>query len=114
MKSERKNIMSMETALFASHARGNTFTFGCALECKVGAYSLAEGDGVKVVREDWSGLWHVYVEWAEGSIGRLTARDVNKLAGREVIGEPICTGIDSLHCDDPACAVHGHWVKPTE
>lgn len=96
--------MSIASSMFASHARGNTFTFKCSLDCQVGAYSLSEGDAIRAVKEKWSGLFHVYLEWAEGSIGRLTASDLNKLAGYELIS---CTGLDPVRCDDPNCAKHG-------
>jgi hypothetical protein len=96
--------MSLETSLFASHARSAPITFECALDCKVGAYSLQEGDGIKAMR-DWSSLYNVYVEWAEGPIGRLTGKDVNKLAGYDVIR---CSCLDPVHPgDDPNCQVHG-------
>ena len=96
--------MSIASSLFASHARGNTFTFKCSIDCEVGAYSLQEGDGIKAVK-DWSGLFNVYVEWADGSIGRLTAKDVNKLAGHDII---LCSCIDPVHPgDDPNCPIHG-------
>ena len=79
--------MSVETSMFASHARGNTLTFKCALDCHMGAYNLQEGDPLKVV-DDHDGLYSVYVEWGEGAIARINARDVNKLAGHEVVREP--------------------------
>lgn len=103
--------MSLESALFASHARGNNITFPCSIDCKLGAYSLAEGEPLKVV-DDRDGLYSVYVEWGEGPIARVSARDVNKLAGYEAVEEhPLCTCMDPVHPgDDPLCKVHGHWV----
>lgn len=102
--------MSVASSIFASHARGTTFTFKCAIDCQIGAYSLREGEPLKVVK-NFNGLWAVYVEWGEGSIGSLAAHDVNKLAGYEAVNEPRCTGTDPTHCDDPKCKVHGHGVK---
>lgn len=78
--------MSLETSLFASHARGSTFTFRCAIDCHVGAYSLREGDLLKIM-DDRDGLYSVYVEWGEGAVGRLNAHDISKLAGSKLIGE---------------------------
>lgn len=104
--------MSIASSMFASHSRGvqGTFTFRCAMDCQVGAYSLNEGEPLKAIRQP-NGLFAVYVEWGEGSIASLAARDVNKLAGCElVMEERLCTGTDPMRCDDPACAVHGHWV----
>jgi len=103
--------MSIESSLFVSHARGSTFTFRCAVDCRVGAYSLSEGEPLKIV-DDKDGLYLVYVEWGEGAIGRLSAHDVNKLAGREVLAEEAqCTCLDPVHPgDDPLCKVHGNWV----
>lgn len=98
--------MSVATSLFASHARGTTFTFRCAVDCQVGAYSLNEGEPLKAVKNP-NGLWALYVDWGDGAIGSLAAHDVNKLAGYEVIEEPICTGTDPVRCDDPKCVVHG-------
>lgn len=84
--------MSIASSLFASHARGNTISFECSIDCKLGAYSLAEGEPLKVV-DDRDGLYSVYVEWGEGAIARLPARDVNKLAGYEIIEEQPLGGV---------------------
>jgi hypothetical protein len=103
--------MSIASSLFASHARGNTITFKCSLDCKLGAYSLAEGEPLRVV-DDRDGLFSVYVEWGEGAIGRFSAKDINKLAGYEAVKEqPMCSCLDPVHPgDDPFCKVHGHWI----
>ena len=101
--------MSLASSVFASHARGNTLSFECAIDCKLGAYSLAEGEPLKVV-DDRDGLYSVYVEWDEGAIARLSARDVNKLAGSEIVEEhPLCTCLER-EGDDPLCKVYGHWI----
>jgi hypothetical protein len=96
--------MSSAASVFASHARGEkVIIFECALDCKVGAYSLTEGDGIKAVSDGY-GLYHVYVAWAEGSIGRLRAAEINKLAGRDVI---YCSCMDPVHPgDSPNCEIH--------
>lgn len=94
-------------SMFATHARKmTTFTFRCHADMSVGAYSLNEGEPLKAVLNP-SGLYAIYTEWGEGSIGSLRASDVNKLAGHEVIAEePLCTGTDPVHCDDPWCPRH--------
>ena len=76
--------MSLETSLFASHARAQTHTFDCALTCTVGAYLLTPGDHLKAV-DDGGGLYRLYVEWGIGMMARVPAGTVNKLAGREII-----------------------------
>lgn len=96
--------MSLESSLIANAARKAPITFRCALDCNVGAYKLLEGDRMRVLPAGY-GLFHVYVEWAEGSIGRMNARDVNKLAGQDVI---LCACTDPIHPGDNAyCLVHG-------
>jgi len=97
--------MSLESSLFASHARGNTITFECSIDCHIGAYSLKEGEPLKVL-DDKDGLFSVYVEWGEGAIARMNAHDINKLAGYDVIP---CVCTDPVHeGDNPDCPVH--WV----
>ena len=96
--------MSHESALFASAARKSPIIFRCAKECQVGAYKLLEYDKMKALPAGY-GLFHVYVDWADGSIGTLNARDVNKLAGEDVI---LCSCTDPVHPgDDARCLVHG-------
>lgn len=76
--------MSLESSLFASHARAQTFEFACALDCAVGAYLLTPGDHLKAV-DDGGGLYRLYVEWGITMVARIPAGTVNKLAGREII-----------------------------
>lgn len=96
--------MSLESALFASAARRTPIEFRCAREIRVGAYKLLPGDKMKAVSAGF-GLFHVYVDWAEGSIGRLNHRDVNKIAGQDVI---LCSCTDPVHPGDNSyCLVHG-------
>lgn len=103
--------MSLESSLFANIARGNMITFPCDIDCQVGTYSLTEGEPLKVVN-DRDGLFSVYVAWGENAIGRLSAKDINKLAGQELVREePLCSCTDPMHAgDDPLCKVHGHWI----
>lgn len=101
--------MSLASSLFSSHARGDILTFPCDIDCHLGAYNLQEGEPLKVV-DDHDGLYSVYVEWAEGAIGRFSARDINKLAGFEAVKEePLCTCLEKMG-DDPLCKKHGHWI----
>ena len=77
--------MSFESALFANHARAKAVEFTCAPEiCMVGAYCLRQGDAMRAV-SDGTGLFWLYVDWAEVSLGRVPAAAVNKLAGKEII-----------------------------
>ena len=81
--------------------------FECALDCKLGAYSLRKGDGVKVVK-DVDGWYGVHVTWAEGMLTRATPAAVNALAGYDVI--PCSCRL--VLGDDTNCEVHGksaHW-----
>lgn len=77
--------MTSAASLFASHARANVVVFECALDMKVGAYSLREGDGIKAVEDLKSGQYHLYVSWADGSLGKVPAGTVNMLAGEEIV-----------------------------
>ena len=99
--------MSSVASVFSIMARSKVIIFECALDCKLGAYSLKDGDGVKVVK-DVDGWYGVYVTWAEGMLCRISAERVNELAGYEVIP---CTCRLVLG-DDANCEVHGksaHW-----
>lgn len=69
------------TATLATKQRA---TFTCAFDTKLGAFQLAEGESVRVV-SDGMGKFDLYVEWADGSIGKYTANEINKLAGYEVV-----------------------------
>lgn len=96
--------MASTASIFASHARKAPITFECAKEIRVGAYKLLPGDKMKAVSAGY-GLFNVYVDWAEGSIGCLNHRDVNKIAGEDVI---LCICTDPVHPgDDARCPVHG-------
>jgi hypothetical protein len=91
--------------LFATAARDTEDKFTCASDCHVGAYGLRIGDEMTVM-DDGDGLFSLYVDWADGCLGRLNTHDINKLAGHEVIG--MCTCCDPVHYgDDPNCPVHG-------
>jgi hypothetical protein len=59
-------------------------TFTCSMDCMIGAYSLQEGEPMKVT-SDGRGKYYLNVSWADGDIGPLTAVIVNKLAGKEVV-----------------------------
>jgi len=74
------------SSVFASHARKVTTSFLCALDCRIGAYSLTEGEPLKVVG-DGTGRFYLYVDWGDGAIARLSAHDVNRLAGYEAVEE---------------------------
>lgn len=77
--------MASAASIFASHARSRVVVFECALDIKVGAYSLKEGDGIKAVEDQGTGWWNLYVTWAEGSLGRVPAGTVNMLAGEAIV-----------------------------
>lgn len=97
--------MASAASIFASHARSRVVVFECALDIKVGAYTLREGDGVKAVEDLPTGKWNLYVTWAEGSLGKVPAGTVNTLAGEDVI---LCSCTDPVHPGDNAyCLVHG-------
>lgn len=74
------------SSLFSDYARSVNATFRRSMDCRLGAYSLQEGEPIKAV-SDGQGLFYIYVEWGEGYIARLNAHDVNKLAGYEAVGE---------------------------
>lgn len=76
--------MSVASSLFTSHARSRSFAFSCALDLKIGAYSLKEGEPLKVIKDN-RGKYHVQVEWAEGSIGPVPASTINLLAGEKIV-----------------------------
>lgn len=96
--------MASAASIFASHARNAPIEFKCAGEMRVGVYQLLPGDKMKALRAGF-GLFHVYVDWAEGSIGCLNHRDVNKIAGQDVI---LCSCTDPVHPGDNSyCLVHG-------
>jgi hypothetical protein len=75
----------MDKTIFATNKGKTTVAFKCAMDCQIGAYSLKEGESLKAISNGY-GLFDLYVDWGDGSIGRLNARDVNKLAGQEVVG----------------------------
>lgn len=65
-------------------ATKQTVTFTCALDCQLGAYHLEEGESLKAV-SDGQGLFYLYIDWADGAIGRFSANDINKLAGYQAV-----------------------------
>ena len=79
------NYQPGNASLFATAAREAKIEFPCAIECKVGAYALQAGDMLTAV-SDGFGLFNLYVEWADGCMGRFRAGDINKLAGWKVAG----------------------------
>ena len=58
--------------------------FICHADCMSGPYSLQEGEPMMVV-PDGTGHYYVYVDWAEGAIGRLSAKGINRLAGCQIV-----------------------------
>lgn len=72
--------------MFATHARKATASFLCSYDCKIGAYSLQEGEPLRVVG-DGAGKFDLYVSWGDGSIGKLRPHEVNQLAGYEAVEE---------------------------
>lgn len=84
--------MSLESSLFANHARAKTYEFDCALDCTIGAYLLTPGDHLKAV-DDGAGLYWLYVEWGINVVGRVPALTVNKLAGKEIISAHYVGGV---------------------
>jgi hypothetical protein len=76
---ERKQAMA--TTL---QPKTKSVTFTCSMDCMIGAYSLQEGEPMKVT-SDGRGKYYLKVSWADGDIGPLTAVIVNKLAGKEVV-----------------------------
>jgi hypothetical protein len=94
--------MSSAASIFASHARGEkVIIFECAIDCKVGAYQVSEGDGMKVV-SDGNGMFDLHVSWAEGVLWKIDANKVNELAGANVLR---CSCLERVG-DDPRCVVH--------
>lgn len=59
-------------------------SFVCAIYSQLGAYHLNEGELLKAV-SDGRGKFDLYVEWAEGSLGKYTAREINLLAGFQAV-----------------------------
>lgn len=59
-------------------------TFECAFDTRLGAYRLNEGDAVKAI-SDGLGKFDLYVEWAQGSLGKYDASQINLIAGYEVV-----------------------------
>lgn len=69
---------------FESVPRNREFRFLCNIDCQVGAYPVQENEPLRVI-SDGDGLFSVYVAWGDGAIARMNARDINKLAGFEMI-----------------------------
>ena len=69
---------------FLQHANAKSYTFLCAKECRVGAYALLPGDSMEAV-EDGTGLYWLYCDWDEASIGRVPASAINQIAGKEIV-----------------------------
>lgn len=72
-------------SLFVTTAREARVEFSCAMDCKVGAYALQAGDKMTAVGDGF-GFFNLYVDWADGCLGRFRAGDINNLAGSEVVG----------------------------
>lgn len=63
-----------------------TASFTCCNQFQIGAYTLQEGDRIKVMEDSVNrGLFYVYVEWAEGAVTKLNAAAVNRLAGFQAV-----------------------------
>ncbi len=58
--------------------------FQCAFDTRLGAYHVNEGEAVKAV-SDGKGNFDLYVEWAEGSLGKYDASQINLIAGYEAV-----------------------------
>lgn len=61
-----------------------TASFHASSDFRIGAYAIEQGEPIKVVSDGY-GLFHVYVGWADGALGRLNANDINKLAGFQAV-----------------------------
>jgi hypothetical protein len=59
-------------------------TFTCAFDTRLGAYALNQGEAVKAV-SDGKGNFDLYIEWADGSLGKYTASQINLVAGYEAV-----------------------------
>lgn len=58
--------------------------FTCNADQQLGAYRIAQDEPLLAVA-DGMGKFQLYVEWAEGSLGKYTAAQVNAIAGHEVV-----------------------------
>lgn len=59
-------------------------TFKCAFDTSFGAYHLKQDESVLAV-SDGKGKFDLYVEWAEGSLGKYDAMQINLIAGYEAV-----------------------------
>lgn len=64
--------------------RKQTARFTCSHDCILGAYSFKEGDRMIAI-SDPQGMFDLYVEWANGTIGKFYAEQINKLAGFQAV-----------------------------
>lgn len=61
-------------------------TFEVSYDCKIGAYQFSEGEPLRAA-SDGTGKFHLYAQWADGSLGTFSAHEINKLAGYEAVTE---------------------------
>lgn len=80
------NYQTGLASLFSIAARETRIEFPCAADCQLGAYSLQAGDGLTAI-SDGFGFFDLYVDWADGCMGRFNALQINQLAGKKVTGE---------------------------
>lgn len=97
-------MQKVSPIIYETKRRNWNAAFTCALDMQIGAYELKQGEPIRAI-SDGDGLYSIYVGWGDGAISRVDAEQVNRLAGARLI-EPLCRGIDSLHCDDPNCPKH--------
>lgn len=67
-------------------ATKQSVVFECNYECTIGAYKFSEGEILKAA-SDRQGRFHLYADWADGSLGTFTAAEINKLAGYQAVQE---------------------------
>ena len=58
--------------------------FTCEFDTRLGAYAINHGDPVKAI-SDGKGKFDLYIEWAEGSLGKYDASQINLIAGYEAV-----------------------------
>jgi hypothetical protein len=66
-------------------ATDTKYTISCSADCHIGAYKISKGETLNVI-SDADGLFSVYVLWGEGAISRMTAIEINNLAGWDITG----------------------------